>query len=88
MIFCFKVEEYSQKVGKKFEINATSEEEGMTMSSIETINVPLRKIRLRGLEQSEKYTVKVNTVIRGKILASRTEVIEAVLKQDGTSQKI
>lgn len=58
------------------------------MSSIETINVPLRKIRLRGLEQSEKYTVKVNTVIRGKILASRTEVIEAVLKQDGTSQKI
>ena len=88
MIFCFKVEEYSQKVGKKFEINATSEEEGMTMSSIETINVPLRKIRLRGLEQSEKYTVKVNTVIRGKILASRSEVIEAVLKQDGTSQKI
>ena len=88
MIFCFQVEEYSQKVGKKFEINATSEEEGTTMSSIETINVPLRKIRLRGLEQSEKYTVKVNTVIRGKILASRTEVIEAVLKQDGTSQKI
>ena len=58
------------------------------MSSIETINVPLRKIRLRGLEQSEKYTIKVNTVIRGKILASRTEVIEAVLKQNGTSQKI
>ena len=53
------------------------------MSPIKTINVPIRKIRLRGLEQSEKYTVKVNTVIRGKILASRSEVIEAVLKQDG-----
>ena len=53
------------------------------MSPIKTINVPIRKIRLRGLEQSEKYTVKVNTVIRGKVLASRSEVIEAVLKQDG-----
>ena len=53
------------------------------MGPMKTINVPIRKIRLRGLEQSEKYTVKVNTVIRGKVLASRSEVIEAVLKQDG-----
>ena len=53
------------------------------MGPMKTINVPTRKIRLRGLEQSEKYTVKVNTVIRGKVLASRSEVIEAVLKQDG-----
>ena len=77
------MEEFSKRGEKKSKSNLSSEEEGTTMGPMKTINVPTRKIRLRGLEQSEKYTVKVNTVIRGKVLASRSEVIEAVLKQDG-----
>ena len=44
-------------------------------------------IELCGLEQSQKYTIRVNTVIDGKIIARRTENIEAVLLHDGQVAK-
>ena len=36
-------------------------------------------VKLRDLEQSKKYTIRVNTVINGRTIASRSECIEAVL---------
>ena len=50
-------------------------------------NAQLHEIMLRGLEQSQKYTIRVNTVISGKIIASRSETIEAVRIQDENNIK-
>ena len=35
-------------------------------------------IKLVGLEQSQKYTIRVNTILNGKVMAYRSEMIEAV----------
>ena len=35
-------------------------------------------VKLRDLEQSKKYTIRVNTVINGRTIASRSQCIEAV----------
>ena len=50
------------------------------MDSIAGIKSQIRQITLRGLNQSQKYTIRVNTVVNGKTIAYRSEMIEACNK--------
>ena len=44
-----------------------------------TIKKPsIYNIKLRDLEASKKYTIRVNTIINGRTIASRSEGIEAI----------
>ena len=71
-----------KKIGMK-ELYLSSENN----KSSNLTNAQLHEIMLRGLEQSQKYTIRVNTVISGKIIASRSETIEAVRIQDENNIK-
>ena len=57
-------------------------EDTKAMDPMSGINPQVRQIKLLGLRQSQKYSVRVNTVVNGKIIAHRSEMIEAVLKQE------
>ena len=72
--------------GKESEYNHQfNHEVGDTKTALNTFNPTsnhIRGIKLRDLEQSKKYEVKVNTVINGKTIGSRSEMIEAVINKE------
>ena len=55
-------------------------EKGDVMDSISGMKPQIRQLKLRGLNQSQKYTIRVNTVVNGKTIAHRSEMIEACNK--------
>ena len=57
-------------------------EDTKAMDPMSGTSPQVRQMKLLGLSQSQKYSVRVNTVVNGKIIAHRSEMIEAVLKQE------
>ena len=66
---------------KKGSIEADAEKAGLNQNnrvSIKNKKHSVYNVKLRDLEQSKKYTIRVNTVINGRTIASRSQCIEAV----------
>ena len=78
----------SHQVGNdslKKDINDPNEaalEKTNTNLSIDFKDDDLYNVKLLDLEQCQKYTIRVSTMINGRTIASRSEDIEAVCKEE------
>ena len=78
-----QLKSFRETFGKDKKGSTEADSETACLNENNKVSITIKKpsvynVKLRDLEQSKKYTIRVNTIINGRTIASRSECIEAV----------
>ena len=78
-----QLKSFRETFGKNKKGSHDADPETACLNDGNKVSITIKKpsvynIKLRDLEASKKYTIRVNTIINGRTIASRSEGIEAI----------